>query len=163
MEKAPCSNRPDANVERPDEEKKREKREHGQQVDRGRAGESPGQGQGEQHTAQCGAGDVGGLENVRAPGHGVDEVLPGYEVRQQRARRRPAEGAARADEKQHRVDVPDVGGVMIAEPEEPPAGEGLQYVTEKDHIAAVEAIGRVACGQLNEGSAGRGRNRARPV
>ena len=60
--------------------------------------------QSEEQAAQRWAGDGGDLKDRRAPGNGVDKVLLGNEVRNERGAGGPAEGAPCADKKEHPID-----------------------------------------------------------
>ncbi len=140
-----------AHAEREDEDEEPEDAAEHESIDEGGSMQMSAQRQGEEDAAEGGADDVGDLEDGRAPGDGVDEVLGGDEVGNERGTGGSGEGAAGADERRARQRWATPGGCRSRQSAaERRLQKRLERVADEDDLAAVEAVGNVAGGQDEE-------------
>ena len=86
------------------------------------------QWQREQQTSHGRAKHACHLEDGRAPGNCIDEMMLRHQMRQQRGAGRAAKGSSRSDEKEHGVDGQNIARARPGQKQQRPGTEALQAV-----------------------------------
>ena len=132
-----------ADTELANQDQESDQREQCKQEDYGRTRKAAKthrrEGKREEQAADGGAGDIGKLEDCRAPGDGIDEMFLGDKLRDHRCAGGAAEGAAAANEEKHDVNRQDAMNAGIGKPEKGSRTEHLDGITDQDNAAAIES------------------------
>jgi hypothetical protein len=114
------------------------------------ASEEAAESERKQQAAEHGAGGVSDLEDSRAPGYGVDEVLFRDERGDEGTGGGAAETSAGSDEEEDQIYRPDAADAMQRKPEQGDGRECLHGVASEDDAAAIVAVGDVAGGEYED-------------
>jgi hypothetical protein len=141
---------PDMKAE--DEREKQQQRHQRERIDDARAFQVRAvnpmvKRQGKEQAAESRAAHVGELKDRAAPCDGVDEMLLGHKMGNERRAGRRRECASRAHNEEHRVDRQHAAHPIARKHQERDCADDLHRVADEYDATAVEAVGDVPGGQ----------------